>query len=205
MEYPPNSQKSKNVSSGEKKLKRVTSDDPIRRKKGLGSQFRSTFLGGDAHSAFHYVVFGVLIPAAKDALAEAGAQGIERLIFGDSRARQKASRVNGPLGHINYNQRSNKPQPRSDSPRFMSRQARSQHQFEEIILTDRREAEEALERLFDCVDQFGSASVADLYELVGVKSAHTDNKWGWTDLRGADIVRVRNGYLLDLPETEPLD
>jgi len=41
--------------------------------------------------------------------------------------------------------------------------------------------------------------------LVGLAATHTDNKWGWTDLSGAGVSRIRGGYLLDLPEPEPLD
>jgi hypothetical protein len=48
-------------------------------------------------------------------------------------------------------------------------------------------------------------NVADLYELTGLESNHTDMKWGWTQLRGAKAVRLRTGgFLLDLPEPQPL-
>lgn len=86
----------------------------------------------------------------------------------------------------------------------MSRQARAQHNFDEIVLQSRTEAEEVVDRLFEVVSRYGSASVADLYELVGLSSTHTDNKWGWDDLQGAGVSRVRGGFLLDLPEPEPL-
>lgn len=87
----------------------------------------------------------------------------------------------------------------------MSRQARSRHDFDEVVLTSRTEAEEVIDRLFEVVSRYGTATVADLYELVGITGTHTDNKWGWTDLRGAGVSRVRGGYLLDLPEPQPLD
>jgi hypothetical protein len=89
--------------------------------------------------------------------------------------------------------------------RVMSRQARARHNFDEIVLDDRAEAEEVIDRLFDLVSRYESASVADLYELVGLASSHTDHKWGWSDLHGAGVSRIRGGYLLDLPEPEPLD
>lgn len=87
----------------------------------------------------------------------------------------------------------------------MSRQARARHNFDEIVLDQRSEAEDVIDRLFDLVSRYESASVADLYELVGLSSVHTDNRWGWTDLTGAGVSRIRGGYLLDLPEPEPLD
>lgn len=203
-EFPPNSKKSKQAPEEPKKIERVTSAEAVRRKKGLGKQFKETFVGGDARTAAHYVVFSVLIPAAKDALADAGAQGIERLIFGDHRRRGSSPRPGGPTGYVSYNRfsmGSDKP----PLPRSISKRARARHDFDEIVLQSRAEAEEVVDRLFDLVSRYESATVADLYELVGLASTHTDHKWGWEDLRGAGVSRVRGGYLLDLPEPEPLD
>jgi hypothetical protein len=66
-------------------------------------------------------------------------------------------------------------------------------------------SENVVDNLFELVSRYESATVADLYELVGLNSTHTDHKWGWTDLHGAGVTRIRGGYLLDLPEPEPLD
>lgn len=87
----------------------------------------------------------------------------------------------------------------------MSRRARSAHDFREIILETRAEAEEVIERLFDCVQKYQTATVADLYDMLGIEPAFTDDKWGWYALPGANARRVRDGYLLDLPAPEPLD
>jgi hypothetical protein len=87
----------------------------------------------------------------------------------------------------------------------MSRRARARHDFDEIVLETRGEADEVIDQLYEIVSRYDSATVADLYELVGLASTHTDNKWGWTDLRGAGVTRVRSGYLLDIPEPRPLD
>jgi hypothetical protein len=48
-------------------------------------------------------------------------------------------------------------------------------------------------------------SVADLYDLVGVTGNYTDNKYGWTDIRSASVIRVRDGYMLKLPKALPLN
>jgi hypothetical protein len=204
MEYPPNSDTSKEQPQEEKDLKQVTTGPAKRKKKSLRKQFTETFVGGDAKTALHYVVFDVLIPAAKDMIADAGSQGIEKLIFGDSRRRGASPPQSGATGYVSYNRyamgsRQTAPQ------RVMSRQARSRHDFDEIILDERTEAEEVIDRLFEVVSRYGSATVADLYELVGLPASHTDNKWGWTNLQGAGVSRVRSGFLLDLPEPEPLN
>ena len=189
----------------DKNIKRVTSGEPKRRKKSLGKQFKETFIAGDVKTAVRYGAFEVLLPMARDMIVDVTTQGIEKLIFGDSRrSRGVTPPASGPTGYVSYNRyamgsRQSSPQ------RAMSRRARSRHDFDEIVLESRVETEEVLDNLFQIVSQYGAVSVMDLYELVGLSSSHTDNKWGWTDLRGAGVTRVRGGFLLDLPEPQPLD
>lgn len=52
------------------------------------------------------------------------------------------------------------------------------------------------------IDKYGSATIADLYELLDKKSEYTDNDYGWKDLSTASQRRVREGYLLEL--TRPI-
>jgi hypothetical protein len=205
-DYPPNSEASKRRAQEEdKNIKRVTSGDPVRRKKSLRKQFSETFIAGDLKSTSQYVTFDVLIPAAKDLIVETFERGLEKLFFGDSRRRGGSTPPQaGPTGMVSYNRYAM--QNRQTGPqRTISRMARSRHDFDEIVLESRAESEEVIDRLFEVVSRYGSATVADLYELVGISGTHTDNKWGWTDLRGAGVSRVRGGYLLDLPEPQPLD
>lgn len=218
-EFPSNSHRDRETSARpkgaaepqEKKIKRVTTSEPVRRKPPLGKRFKETFFGGgDAKGVFGYVLGEVLVPAAKDMVADATTQAVERAVFGESRPRSRR-----PGGYTSYNTayrpqnggtppwRQDKPQ---NSPREMSRQGRSQHAFDEIVLDSRGEAELVLESLFDLIQQYTVATVADLYQLVGITSAYTDQKYGWSDLRGARVEHVRGGgYLLNLPRPNPLD
>jgi hypothetical protein len=204
-EFPPNSERSRKDIPSSKDLSPVVTSGVVKRKKSLRKQFKETFVAGDAKTAIQYVIFDVLLPAAKDMVVEAGSQGIEKLIFGDSRRRSSSHPQAGPTGYVSYNRYSMGESKSSSSQRAISRQARARHNFDEIVLDQRAEAEEVIDRLFDLVSRYESASVADLYELVGLASTHTDNKWGWTDLSGAGVSRIRGGYLLDLPDPEPLE
>lgn len=204
MDYPPNSKMPRSApDEPKKKVERVTSAEAKRRKKSLGKQFRETFVGGDAKSAGYYVIFGVLLPAAQDAIVEAGRAGIEKLVFGETRKRRGTPQA-GPSGYVSY-QNIGRHNDRPPLPRTMSKRSRARHDFDDIVLESHAEAEEVLERLFDLVSQCAAATVADLYELTGLESTHTDHTWGWVDLQGASVSRLRNsGYLLNLPDPEPL-
>ena len=206
-EFPANSQASKSDPPVDKKIERITSSDPVRKKKSLRRQFSETFVAGDMRGAVSYVIMDVMLPAAKDMIVEAGSQGIERLIFGETRRRSGRTPQAGATGYVSYNRMSGPTvASRISGPaRAMSRAARSRHNFDEIILESRTEAEDVIDRLFELVSRYETATVADLYELVGISSTHTDHRWGWLDLHGAGVSRIRGGYLLDLPDPEPLD
>jgi hypothetical protein len=75
----------------------------------------------------------------------------------------------------------------------------------DIIMTSNEEADLVLERLTDIVDNYDTASIADLYDLLGLPHTYIDNKWGWDDLRDADVRQVREGFLIILPPAEPID
>lgn len=203
-EFPPNSEASKK--GRDKKIERVTSGEVTRKKKSLRKQFQETFIAGSMQTAVRYVAFDVLLPAAREMIYESVSEGFRNLIFGDkSRRRGSTTPQSGPTGYVQYNRASTGPPWASSPQRAMSRQARARHDFDEIVLDSRAEAEEVIDRLYDVVNKYEFASVADLYELVGLPSVHTDNKWGWSNIRGAGVSRVRDGYLLDLPDPEPLD
>lgn len=213
MDYPSNSHKAQTAETEQpeaKKIESVVTGDVVRRRKPLGKRFTETFVGGDAKSALGYVLFDVLVPAAKDMASDAVSQGIDRMLFGESRSpgRRSGSRRgsgSSPNGYVSYNRMSSGNRESREDPRNPSRRARSSHDFDEIILATRVEAEEVIDRLFDLVSRYEQASVSDLYDLVGVTATYQDNKWGWNDIRGAGVTRVRNGYLLDLPRPEPIE
>jgi hypothetical protein len=205
-DYPPNSDASKRSPLDDKKVERVTSGEAKRKKKSLGKQFKETIVAGDPKAAARYVVMDVLVPEARDMIVNAGIGYIEKLIFGESRRRRGGTTPpqSGPSGYFSYNRQYTPPGGMTGPERVMSRRARASHDFDEIILQSRGEAEEVINRLFEIVSRYESATVADLYELVGLASVHTDHKWGWTNIRGSGVSRVRDGYLLDLPEPQPL-
>lgn len=205
-EFPGNSQRGKEqrVKPAEKKVERVVQSEVVRRKTPLSKKIKETFVGGDARNVWGFVAFDVLIPAAKDMFADAVSQGVERMIFGDARSTSRRTGRRPGDSHISYNRYSSA---RRDEPRRpeISRRGRATFDFDEIILATRVEAEEVIDRLFDLVSKYEIATVADLYDMVGIAGNYTDDKWGWQDLRGGGVTRVTNGYLLDLPKPEPLD
>ena len=188
------------------KIEKVVVGEVITRKKPLGRRFAETFLGGNLRNASDYVLFEVLIPAAKDALADGFSQGAERFIFGEVRStsRRGGYRTAGQTAYHRISNANSAARDRREDPRER-RRARASHNFDEFILASRAEAVEVLDRLHLRIEKYDFATVLNLYEMLGEEGEYTDNKWGWTDLSKADVIRVSNGYLLDLPRPEPVN
>lgn len=185
----------------------VSSGGASERKKPLGRRLLETFKGEDAQSVGNHILMDVLVPAAKNAISDAVTQGIERMLFGEVR-RGTSNRGVRTGGYTSYGSVS-RPSGRAFQPdapnRDISRRARTTHDFREIIIEDRGEAERVLDELGNILDSFDMVTVNDLYTMVDITGNFTDDKYGWTDLRGARVERVRGGYLLNLPPTIPLD
>lgn len=212
-EFPPNSRKaatSRPEAEPKPTIERVTTGEVGRKKRSLGRQFKDTFIGGSARTAMEYMFVDVIVPSAKDMLAEAFQSGIEKLIYGDTRPRRGTmSPPTGGysnVGRVNYNQVSHPRPPTSASaPKTLSMRSRARGSFDELVIQSRSEAAEVLERMYDILSSHGQVSVADLYALTGIQSSHTDFKWGWTALPGSDVDRTRTGqYVLRLPDPQPL-
>ncbi len=213
-ELPSNAHSARRQGSndaGDKKIERVVVGPVSRRRKPLGARLREMFVAGNTDSVAQYVLFDVILPAAKDAIADAVSQGIEKMLFGEARSTSRRTGARpGSSGYVSYNrygpqQRNWSPTSPRDSQRQQTTRTRTNHNFDDVILATRAEAEEVVDNLFNLVNKYEQATVSDLCELVGIPSNFTDEKWGWTNIRGAGVTRVSNGYLLDLPRPEPLD
>ena len=112
--------------------------------------------------------------------------------------RSTADRYGYRSGHTNYNRISDRRDTRS------ARYETQSHSYDDIFLETRGEAEAVLTRMDELIDEYGTVSVSDLYDLVGVTGSFTDCKYGWTDLRSASVSRTRDGYMLKLPRAMPL-
>ena len=86
----------------------------------------------------------------------------------------------------------------------MAREDQARHNFDGIMLETHADAVDVLESLIARVERYGSASVADFYDYLGVTGGFTDQKYGWTNLSNADIRQTRKGFVFDLPKPQPL-
>ena len=199
-DYKPNSHKFKEEqkeSTSEKKVEKVISGTAKSKKKNEIQKFADVFISEDVNNVKSYILLDVLIPAIKKAVSDIVTNGIDMILYGESEKTKK----NSTSSKISY--RSYYDNDRKYS--YNSSAVKRGYSYDDIILDNRGEAEDVLARIDELVATYGIASVADLYDLVGISGNYTDNKYGWTDVRSATVVRTRDGYLIKLPKVLPLN
>ena len=140
----------------------------------------------------------VFISSLKKAVSDIVTNGIDMILYGET-GRNKRSSTASNVSYRSYYDR------RDDDRRYNNNRTVSGYSYNDIILETRGEAEEVLSRLDELIETYKIATVADLYDLVGITGNYTDNKYGWTNIRNAEAVRVRDGYVLKLPKALPIN
>jgi hypothetical protein len=198
----------------DKKIERIVEGTVTLRKKPIHKRLLQTFVGtDDAGSVGSYILKDVIVPRVQELFVDAVSDAVEQIIFGDRAGRRRdrrGSSFNSPPGPlVNYNSPSRSNNLRQADPRpELSRRARETHDFGEIVLNNRGEADGVLQMMADTLAEFDVVTVADLYSMLGVTSGFTDTKYGWSGrdaLAGARAVRHRGQYLLELPPTSVID
>lgn len=208
-ELPGRPQTGAPKSMPDKVVEQVVTGEVASRKKPLGRRLHDIFIGGDSKTVVSYVVGEVLIPQAKDLLNEMVSTFVERTLYGEARPGRRSGGYRptvspGPTNYSRYSERGNNPVGRHT----MSRQPNAIVQgrpIDDMLFATRVEAETVLTKMYNLLEGYEFVSVRDLHSLIGWSSSYIDEKWGWTNLNGSDIRRVRDGYTLTLPDTVPLD
>lgn len=201
-EYPNNSYKhrkeqaDKAEKTEKKKVEKVVTGPVKQKKKSEMSKIMEMFLPEDVTNVKDYVIMDVVIPTVKDTIIRV----VEMMLGVDSRDSHK--RASG-APKISYWGRFDERDRRD--PRDRGSRSRSSYEAEEYAITSRAEAEDVLSQMDDMIRQYGVVSIGDYNELLGVRGSYTDQKYGWTSLRTADIVRVRDGWVIKLPKAMPID
>lgn len=219
-EFPSNTPRLDKVKGGKKKaasdeketkkVDKVVTGKVIKRKTPWYSKMRNSLTGGaPTKSVLEHVWFEILVPAGKDLFLDATFAGLERKVLGETRSHGRRGYGRSRHGHTDYSRGSVLRDAIRD-PRDRERgggrtRSRNSRDFGEIILETRAEAHEVLDNMYELLSRYEQVTVGDLLDLVDEESNYTDNRFGWFDLKGADVIRIREGYLLELPRPEPID
>lgn len=188
-----NSNKSKEDLS-EKKVEKVIQGEARTKKKNELEKVADVFLVEDRARAKDRIINGLLVPMVQNFIIDM----ITVLLKGGS-SQDRAPRTVDRVSYRDYDRDYDR---RRDTP---SSSARRSYAYDDVLLRNRGDAEAVLDQMRDVIYRYGFASIADLYEFAGLKSNYTDTKYGWSDLRDADIVPVRGEWLIKMPRVTPIN
>ena len=180
------------------KLQQVVNKPATRKKETTADKIKKAFFGEEVTNVKDYMIFDIAIPALRATISDMLCGGIQA-VFGGSYKKSKKGGIDYASVNRNRIASNRDREDRSYSSRSTP--------VDDILIETRAEAEEVLSQLSDLAYDYGQASYADLYDLVGISANFTDEKYGWFkgDLRTASVRRVRDGYLLVLPRASRLD
>ena len=195
-EIRSNSDKSR---AQKKEVTPVAKGEVRRKKKTEIQKFSDIFFAEDLGTIKEYIFRDVIMPALKSTLLSVVNNATEVALYGETSAPQRKI----PGAKISYDKvgRFGDIQRRRD---YNSIQ-RTAYDFGDAIVDTRAEADAALDALEAEIEEYGQASVGDLFDIIGVTPASTDYNYGWDTIATASAVRLRDGrYLLRLPKARPL-
>lgn len=193
-DYKPNShrfkEEQKQQAEREKKFDKPVVTTPVKvKKKGELSKMADTFISEDAKNIKSYILMDVVVPAVKKLVSDIVRDGIDMLLYGE-KGRSKNSSTGA--SYISYKNSYN-------GSNTTNNNRVTRYSSDEIIIDHRGEAEEVLARMKEALDEYGEVSVADFYDLIQRTAEYTDHNYGWRNLDGAYVDRVRDGYKIIFP------
>lgn len=184
-----------------KKVEQIVTGTVKTKKKSFWSKVQDEFISEDGKSVGDYILLDVLVPAIKKTISDIVTNGIDMLLFGG----RNTSGSYVPGSRVSYRNYYDNNQ-RNSGGYSRARTTNVNYSYDQIIFQSRGDADAVLNELNDIIRRYGFAKVADFNDLAGVNGSYTDNNYGWSDLRSAQIIRQRDGgYLIDLPKPMPLD
>ena len=205
MDYPSNSYKARaarNAEIAEKKhVESVVTGTVKKKKKSELSKAKDNFILSDIKTVSSSCVKDILIPAAKNLIYDMVADGLNMLLYGETGGNRRRSRDRDSSYRRFFET--------TDDRKRSSRRSISRFDLDDVILSSKSEAEDVLDRMDDLIERYGIASVGDFKSLIGERSEHTDEKFGWTSFKSAGIMRIRDGrdegYLIKVPKPSSID
>lgn len=198
----------KSITENEKpQVKPVVQGKVSVKKQPAGERLRESLGLEKTRTVGDYLVWDVLLPAAKEMVADLVKKGIDVFLYGGASSAPDRRGSSGRRGHVSYDgyyKSSNEKARERNRYRYHGRGGMDD--FREFVFDDRRDAEMVLSELCESVDVYGFAKVSDFYSLVGETERNfTDHGYGWDALGTASVERVRDGWIVDLPRPIPLN
>lgn len=198
----------------EETIKPIVTGKVVRKPQSLGRKFNKAFFGMGFRETVDDVLWNVIIPDARHMAEDIITGAVRRAIWGESRPTRGSDLYGRATNfiasrHTNYARQyqvPSRPVQADPPPREIGRQERKYHNFDELVIPTRHDAERVLENMYLVLDSYQRVTVAAFYSMLDISPDQTDNTWGWTDLMSSEVRRHSSGgYYIRLPRPSPLN
>ena len=121
--------------------------------------FLARFIGETGMSVVDYIFRDVLVPAAKSTISDIIGNGIEMLLYGESTtrtgSRSRRDRVRTKVSYTDYYDR----RERGGRETSSRERRRDRHDFDQFVISNRREAQDVINQLAEIIDTWHVATV----------------------------------------------
>ena len=201
-DYPGNSHKSKDVKktapTDEKKIQKRVSKPAKTKKKGELRKIAEEFIVDDVKNIKTYVITDIFIPTIKDTIWDILTNTLEMFLFNGTKDHRKRGKSSPKISYRDYYD--------SKNDRGRNYEIRDRFDYDDLEFDSRGEADAVLTGMLETIDNYGVVTVSDMYDMADLTAPYTAAKYGWTNIRTAEVVRVRgDGYVIKLPKAMPID
>lgn len=164
------------------------------KKKGIKDEFTKQ----DSETIKNHVMRDIILPSIKNILFDSVMSALKMTLFGTDDIGTRNSSSNArPSCNVQYGSfyRSNDRMPKQTNVNIGMG-----FDYDKLIFQTSRDATIVLNNMDEMIDNGYTVTVGDLYDLsnVTVKNPYVNN-YGWTDLRTASVIQVRDGWVIKLP------
>lgn len=171
----------------------------VKTKKNEMRKWTDVFISEDVANVKSYILMDVIVPSIKKAIYDLIVGTLDMSLYGGRGGGGKRPTADKVSYRTDYNGVS-----RRDERSYGGTRTTSGYSYDDIVLETRGEAESVISRMDEIMEEYDQVRVADLYDLVGITGDYTDNKYGWTNIHNARVVRTRDGYKIEMPRATPL-
>lgn len=180
----------------------VKKDAVVSKKKPLGKKLmKKLFNADDISDMRDYILTEVILPG----IGQFGLNALSVIFFNEPldsdffSGRKKKKKAYDRASYSSYYEKKKK----------KDRKRREEYEddevdYQEIVIRYREDAEKIVDEMHYRIDEEGSVSIAELFDMIDVAGESTDNDYGWTRKKDIGIKRVSGGFLIDVAEARRL-
>lgn len=173
------------------------------KKKKFGQKMKEAMFSEDIGngSVTEYVFFKILIPSVKRILSDMANTAINMALGLDPKTRTIQANMHTANASVYRD--------RNYSRGYSASEQNRRSAISELVW-DEATANDIFNQMSDLIERYGNCSLADAYSIMGLgdRICRTDRNWGWTSMRGADVVavdRLDDRWIIDMPPARPLN